>query len=272
MPESALEVGTVEAPGSKEGGHGDHWGCIFRAANETDLFDFIRDSLAGAGATEAFSNGVGSAFRSTGERIRVCVLAVHGRMVSAYPEVVGDHGSSGAWPITVREVIPWANGIEGQISGDCHGASVSLFDTRFYRNRHTYQIGQTYHFNMGALAYTLEPARQTEAESEELGAKISFKGACAYMPAASGGEMSSADADIDDYWFHSPLSGKISRAAIAGRTLSIYPVTIAIPEQFEMSLDLLAADHVIAPDLAERKPGDDLEGFLWLQGCLAPKS
>lgn len=251
-------------PVSKHGGHGDHWGCIFRASNENDLFDFIRDSLAQEGRTERFLNGVGTAFHSDGERLRVCVLALRGQMVSAYPGAI----NGPVWPITVREVIPWANEIEGQVAGECNGAAVSFFDTSFYLNRYKYQIGQTYSFEMGALAYTLEPARQTEVESEELGAKISFKGACAYMPASAGPEGPGDGADIDDYWFHSPLSGKIDESGIAGQKLSIYPVTIAIPEHFEMNLDLLAADHVMAPDLADRQPGDDLEGFLWLQGHL----
>jgi hypothetical protein len=33
-----------------------------------------------------------------------------------------------------------------------------------------------------------------------------------------------------------------------------------------MNLDLYAADHTILPSLADRKPGDDLEGFY---GCKA---
>jgi hypothetical protein len=110
------------------------------------------------------------------------------------------------------------------------------------------------------------PAIDKEAVLDDgSGAKVSFRGACAYMPANVGNE----GADIDDLWFHSPLGGKVTSSELAGRSLRVYPITIAIPGGFEMNLDLYAADHTILPSLADRKPGDDLEGFLWLQGHLA---
>ena len=101
-------------------------------------------------------------------------------------------------------------------------------------------------------------------QADELGAKISLQGAHAYMPA----NLSNESADIDDYWFHSPLEGEASMAELAGRRLRVFPVTVAIPENFEMSLPLYAAEHVIEPDAAQAAQGEDLEGFLWLQGYL----
>jgi hypothetical protein len=206
--------------------------------------------------------GSGMAACSTGQRVRACVLLVNDLLATAYPQGLGGP----IWPITVTDVIPWANGIEGQITGECHGAAVSFFDSRFYADRRRYRVGETYDFYMSAFAYVLGPAPHREAESD-IGAKVSFTGAHAYMPASMGNE----GADIDDYWFHSPLEGEISEVDLSGRRLRLFPVTLALPEDFEMRVDLYAAEHVLSPGIESVRPGEDLEGFLWLQGYRVEK-
>lgn len=250
-------------PQGKQGGHGDHWGCVLRASEENDLLGFLGRVVSEVERPEMFGGdgvGVGMAACSQGDRLRACVLLANDRLVSAYPQVI--NGPS--WPITIREIIPWATGVEGQLSGECHGAAVSFFDTRFYANHRLYKVGQTYDFQMGALAYSLGPAEDVEMESD-IGAKVSLEGASAYMPAS----MGNPDADIDDYWFHSPLDGETRTAQVAGRTLTLYPVTLALPEEFEMRVDLYAAPHALRPGTEAAAPGTDLDGFLWLQGCLS---
>ena len=116
----------------------------------------------------------------------------------------------------------------------------------------------------GLYSKILGRAADTEVETD-MGAKVSLRGAHAYMPA----NLNNESADIDDYWFHSPLEGEVSSAELTGRRLRVFPVTVAIPEDFEMSLCLYAAEHVIEPDAAQVARGEDLEGFLWLQGYLA---
>jgi hypothetical protein len=188
------------------------------------------------------------------------VLVVNERLVSAYPEAAGGP----PWPVTITEVITWANGIEGQIRGACHGADVAFFDTRFYANRRKYRPGETYSFHMSAFAYVLGRAADTEVDTG-MGAKVSLRGAHAYMPA----NLDNDTADVDDYWFHSPLEGEVSTVELAGRRLRRYPVILALPEDFPMALPLYAASHVIAPGAAALRPGEDVEGFLWLQGYVA---
>ena len=254
------ETGAPAVPEGKAGGHGDHWGCILRAEHQDELLKFLSDVVQSVEQPEMFrAPGVGMAAHSEGDKVCAIVLLVDERVASAYPE-----GLDGpAWPITISEIVPWANGIEGQISGDCHGAAISFFDTHFYSNQQKYKVGQTYHFNMSAFAYTLSPSEDLEVGVDDLGAKVSLRGAHAYMPPGADG-----GADIDDYWFHSPLEGDISEAELCGRRLRIYPVTIALPEEFEMSVNLYAADHVLGPGMEGVKPEDDLEGYLWLQGRL----
>jgi hypothetical protein len=191
------------------------------------------------------------------------VIVVDNVIASAYPEV--EDGP--VWQVQIHEIIPWANGIEGQISGSAFGALVRFFDTRFYENADKYEVGEIYNFNMGALAYIMGQAPEIEAQSD-IGAKISFKGASAYMPAASGG-LADSDADIDDYWFHSPLEGEPVETSLAEQRLTGYPIIMAIPNDRELHITVYAADHVLAADMALARLGDDLQGFLWLQGHLS---
>jgi hypothetical protein len=259
--QASPETENGAASPSKKGGHGDHWGCIVRAAEQDDLLAFLRQVVETVEQPELFqAAGVGIAAHSPGDRLCATVLLVNDRLVTAYPE--GQGGP--VWPITVKEIVPWANGIEGQISGSCYGASVSFFDTRFYANRRRYASGETYNFRMSAFAYTLRRSEELEVESEEVGAKVSFRGAHAYMPANMGNE----EADIDDYWFHSPFEGEPQHVELARKQLQIFPVIMAIPEHFEMALNLYAAPHALAPDMAGVAQGDDLEGFVWLQGYM----
>ena len=255
-------LGKPELPHTqaKAGGHGDHWGCVLRAAEQDELLAFISRVIGEAQGPQMFqAAGAGMAVHAPGDRLSATVLTVDDGLVSAYPEAVeGD-----TWSIIVSEVIPWANGIEGQIVGECYGAKIAFFDTRFYANRRKYRVGETYNFQMSAFAYMVGRAADAEYESD-MGAKVSLRGAHAYMPA----NLSNDTADLDDYWFHSPLEAEPYNAQLAGKRLTVYPIIVAIPEHIEMHLDLYAAAHTRTLDLANIQPGDDLEGFLWLQGRL----
>jgi len=255
---SVSDLGEPPGTGPKPGGHGDHWGCVVRASDQGDLLRFISDVIREAERPEMFqAAGTGMAVHSAGERLRARVLVENERLVSAYPEAVG----GALWPVTVTEVVTWANGIEGQIKGACHGAEVAFFDTRFYANRRKYRMGETYSFRMSAFAYVLGRAADTEVDTD-MGAKVSLRGAHAFMPAS----LDNDTADVDDYWFQSPLEDEVSTAQLAGRLLRVYPVILALPEDFPMALSIYAAQHAVAPDAANLQPGEDLEGFLWLQG------
>jgi hypothetical protein len=240
---------------AKEGGHGDHWNCIYADPRAGGLVISIEHLVNGSSPSRA-ENGL-ALYRSPDSAVSMSVLVRRHSVVTAFPQVIGGP----KWPIELAEVIPWRNGLEGQLVGVCLGAEISFFDTSFYANRYTYAIGHTYDFRMGALAYRLGPALDLEAEVEG-GAKVSLKGAHAYMPATMSGE----GADIDDYWFHSPLDGPVTATTLNGIELRAYPITLALPHEFEMSLTLYAAPHAESPGTSDISPGDDLQGYLWLQG------
>jgi hypothetical protein len=249
----------------KAGGHGDHWGCIYRDVQSGDLLEFIR-KIVERGEPSKITERDLTAYRSPGSGLRMCVLVVGKQVVSAYPEVQ----DGAVWPITISDIVPWANGVEGQVTGTCMDAQVSFFDTRFYANHRSYTAGETYNFRMGALTYKVKRADDLEAEtgSGDAAMKVSLRGACAYMPAAMGNE----GADIDDFWFHSPLEETPGEADFNGRRLQVYPITIAVPGDFEMRVPLYAAEHVWGDDMAGIAVEDDLSGFLWLQGHRVEKA
>jgi len=250
----------------KSGGHGDHWSCIFSEVQSDALLALIRKSIGEDAEPEVVRTreGTVTVYRSHGDAIQTCVLVVRQQAVSAYPEIV--RGS--VWPIKVREIVPWANGVEGQITGSCRGTEVSLFDTRFYANWGKYAVGETYHFQVGALAYSVGSAGDMEIETElEEGSgstKVSMSGARAYMPASLAG----GEADIDDFWFYSPLEEPSRETHFADATLHTYMITMALPDEFEMRVPLHAATHIISPEMSTVKVEDDLIGYLWLQGHL----
>ncbi len=245
----------------KEGGHGDHWGCVFRSIDESALLDLIVDVARNDPQPDQFDGGRGMAAHSMEAPMRVCVFVKNRQIASAYPDALGGP----VWAITVKELAPWANGVEGQIVGECHGATVAFFDTHFYANGDKYKVGETYNFYMSAFTYIVGRAPDAEVEAD-MGAKVSLKGARAYMSANLGATQA---ADVDDYWFHSPIESEVLLAELAGRRLWVYPITLAIPDDFEMSVPLYAAEHAMAPDMAGVQPEDDLEGYLWLQGYLS---
>ena len=241
------------SPG-KACGHAGHWRCVYADPRSGGLLQAIERLVAGS--APAFTQGSLSLYIAPDENIRMCAWATRRRVLTAYPEVQGGP----LWPLKLVATTPWQGGIEGHLTGECMGAEVRFFDTRFYVNKGKYRLGETYNFRMGALAYKLGPSQSWEVEIEG-GANVSFAGACAYMPAGDG-------ADLDDYWFHSPLEGEVSSATLNDVALRGYPVTLALPSDFEMSLTLFAAPHTEDPNVQRIVPGEDLQGYLWLQGYL----
>ncbi|HYO50328.1 MAG TPA: hypothetical protein VEW94_10800, partial [Chloroflexia bacterium] len=71
---------------AKAGGHGDHWGCIFRNVEEDVLLSLIEAVVSTDAQPERFGPGQqDSVYRSSGERLRVCVLVEGKNLISAYP-------------------------------------------------------------------------------------------------------------------------------------------------------------------------------------------
>src|SRR6059058_4449989 len=86
-PDTSRGAATPESIQPKEGGHGDHWGCVVRASEQHDLLEFISQVVQTAERPEVFqARGTGLAVISRGERLHARILVVDDRLVTAYPE------------------------------------------------------------------------------------------------------------------------------------------------------------------------------------------
>jgi hypothetical protein len=249
---------------AKEGGQGSHWGILFPDLehDQQPLWSLIQAVAEDPAASEPFDApaGPGLALYSGGGPLQACVLVDgQNRLVSAFPAVQGGH----SWPIMVEGLTPWANGLEGQITGTCHGALVHFFDTRWWANHHRYTVGLTYEFRINGLAYVLRPA-EARSFALESGQQASTRGMRAYLPAQAESEE---DADIDDYWFQSPLDAR-RYETFAAVPLTVYTCALALPDDVPLTLDIYAAPHAQSAALGDLPLGEDVSGFLWLQGYL----
>jgi hypothetical protein len=240
---------------SNERGHSGHWQCIYDGRIPQLLAPAAQQLIRRHSPT--YIEDKVALYHSSGNEIRLSILRRGPRILTMFPQVI----DGPAWPVEISRVTPWRNGVEGQITGNCLGTEVCFYDTSFFNNRRKYRTKETVDFRMGAIAYRLGPAHDLEADVEG-GAKVSLKGAHAFMPAGKVGE----GADIDDYWFHSPLDGPTVTTMVNKVELRGYPITLALPHDFPMSLTLYAAGHVEAPGTRDLARDDDLQGYLWLQG------
>jgi hypothetical protein len=250
---------------AKEGGQGSHWGTLFPDldSDQQPLWSLIQAVGEDPAASEPFDApaGPGLALYGGAGPLQTCVLVdAQNRLVTAFPAVQGGH----TWAVTVEELTPWANGLEGQVTGTSHGALIHFFDTRWWANHRRYATGQTYDFVINGLCYVLRPAEARQFELEG-GRQASTEGMRAYLPAQAEGEDAG---DIDDYWFQSPLDAR--RYDTFGEVpLTIYTCALALPDDIPLTLDLYAAPHAQTAALADLPIGADVSGFLWLQGYLA---
>jgi hypothetical protein len=164
--------------------------------------------------------------------------------LTAYP-----YDDSGfGWPIDVREIYPWANDIEGQISGSCMGARVSLFDTLFFKNKDSYVSGQPIIFLVNGLAYKMFEGEVPESVSHDY---------CFYLPLTE-----QEEGGVDEIKFSSQVED-VEEINFWGISMIAYTLTIATPEGFPLRLRMYA--H---PSAGPKKfaTGDRISGIAWLFG------
>ena len=147
--------------------HGNHWDCILEDA-KNEIYQEISDSiekgkpygdticdynldekLHGKVAMLEFDNGD----NDSPIVVRNVVATTKDNkltLVSGYP-VVKD---GILLPLKITEIKEWDNGLEGWITAELSdGRSLTFFDADYAINKEKYEIGQSYDFILGALAY-----------------------------------------------------------------------------------------------------------------------
>jgi hypothetical protein len=191
--------------------------------------------------------------------------------------------------IEVAGIDDWENGAEGQVSGLIGGeVPISFCDALYPLTRDRYEIGKTYRFRVGALAYDIHlreeedveitdpetasrPDREMRSSSaaaagnDRAPSKASLEGVAALLPIE--------EWDLGDDHFQVPIK-QTSVLTIKGRKMFRLLVTAGRLAEADIDLCLYAGDLCLyagahrLPAGYVPKAGDDIGGKLWLQGHL----
>lgn len=272
--------------------HGNHWDCILEDT-KNEINQAISDSiekgklygdttcdynldekLHGKVAMLEFDNGDNDSpivVRSVVATTKDNKLT----LVSGYPAVKGGI----LLPLKITEIKEWDNGLEGWITAELSdGRELTFFDADYAINKEKYEIGQSYDFILGALAYYA-------AEPESKGFK--FEGQQAIDFKAKMGEEPEYDEDgnvkpiefstaslcaflqaghaPDEVEYISTVEGVKSVKAL-GKDFWNFNVIYRSEEDESEEIPTFVLK---ASDNAEIEKADQLQGILWLTGYLA---
>lgn len=181
--------------------------------------------------------------------------------------------------LTLQEVRVWSGGLEAQITASWGDAEVTFFDTQYPINRAWYQVGQRYDFILSGVAYSVGPAqprdfpvqyhpdqvawmnqqRQPGEEPVKTSTTMHLQGAAMFLPVP--------DWDVDDYSFHAPVKSVTEFTDWLGQDGWRVCATVMRFGDTDADLDILITRRAWTGD-APPRPGQDIEGRLWLQGYL----
>lgn len=232
-------------------GHGRHWQFL-RAAGQSDgaiMAHLYQAHLTSQSNVMFLADDVRLLCEPAVE-LGIGLLMRHEKMRSAFPYAPGGHD----WPVEVTEVYEWSDPIEGQLIGSCHGARIGWFDPHFAENRSRYRLNdgpQTIRVN--ALAYRVGRTTFDSAEQEALMGEMK-----AYMP------IQDEQASDDEFQFASHVEA-VRSLDFHGAPVDVYTVTIALPDDFPMRLDVFTGRAVAEERFAV---GDRISGACWLFGRL----
>ena len=154
-------------------GHGGHWATIVDT-EKYDLGEFLMEQSSNAKhvntASGAFHEegdehgydiiGLSTINPEIGMHMLIVEKGDSNEFVSAYPEV----GESGAHvALKLVKINKYSNGLEAVLTGETEdGNQLCFFDSEFYVNKYSYEIGHTYTFSLAALACKAEEMPEDE--------------------------------------------------------------------------------------------------------------
>jgi len=274
--------------------HGDHWEAIEGDAEKTvtHILPYAIEHGKVAGKSEFDCTGDDGVVR----REKAFGL-VHGEMPLRYFALICSN-SGAAEPcnsvysfypfcasgithrLTIEKLHPWENGVEGVVQASTEsGALIWFFDPYFFKDKDTYQVGQSYNICLGALAMALQPPTQHEivVTSGPI-IEIERKRALEEDPAADVSKITSVTFGLDNCSFCMPSEMNPDEASYRGMAdevgyfelekSGIYRIKTAImrPEDSPVEIYLYASESVLKDYCP--KAGDNLEGNIWLQGYI----
>ena len=225
-------------------GHGRHFYFLQQRGDPYEVANEIATEIMSSGKGVGLQHG--DLFHITDGRgdLMFSFLGRAGEFLTAYP--YDDNGFG--WPIKVKEIYPWPNGVEGQVVGSCKEARVGLFDTLFFRNKDAYDRDVPLTFLVNGLAYKLFEGEVPRGFS----ADYTF-----YIPLTQ-----EEEGGVDEVKFSSKVEA-VEDVDFWGIPLIAYTLTLAVPEDFPLRLRMYS--HASAGPRRFRV-GDRLAGYAWLFG------
>ena len=165
-------------------------------------------------------------------------------VLTAYP--YDDAGYE--WPVEVKEVHAWPNGVEAQLVGSCNGARIGFFDTMFFKNGESYRQDVALTFLINGLAYKLSEGEVPEGFSEDY---------TCYLP-----QPPERGGGVDEVSFDSRIED-VKEVDFWGIPLIAYTLTLAVPNGFPLRLTVYSHESA-GPRRFD--PGDRVAGYAWLFG------
>jgi hypothetical protein len=276
-------------------GHGAHWNCVY-----DDIEVFVADELPDLVKTL----GVILETEWTGPREpvegvipdRVLYLAeADGDLRHMLIVVRDDEGAQSAllsaYPfcctgivheVKLTAVDEGPRRLEARLTGTISDSSeIVFFDALYGPNRATYEIGGTYSFRLGAIAYDVKQPDRDFIEITDPDRSLAVR----RMIRAAGGTVGDGDGplklDLDgaammfpieqweagDYSFYAPVK-EIVPCRLGGRSIAGLQVTPLRLDGDDIDIVLYAGAHRLGEGL-EPRTGIDVTGAFWLQGHLA---
>lgn len=250
--------------------HGDHWRCI--TDDKEKVMIKIERTFKNEGKGFAIINWTGYnidskkiqknetiGIVSQDKDLKLIILTTNGTIWTAYPYPI----SFTKYPVQVSKVMQWPNMIEGWINFILpdYGASLNYFDSYFFT--HHGKIPTKATIKLSAIGYKMKIAKEHKFEVNRPGIpfkEATTKGACWILPVGEKG------ASIDDYNVQMPVK-EVKEIDIWGEKGYIFfgpVIQDNIHEPFILPIIILEK-HIDGPIPI---PGDDLNAFIWLQGCV----
>lgn len=182
---------------------------------------------------------------------------------------------------TLNRVVVWPGEVEAQIKCAIGDASVTFFDVLYGANRAWYRAGEKYQFILTGIAYHGREAGDEifDMSNEKLGeimrdiarregddpdapgfAQIHTRGMAALLPIP--------EWDVDDYHFRGPIK-EVNEIEMLGQPAWLVRATLlrGIADDDEFDFNIVVTRKIWESDEPPR-PGQDIEGAMWLQGYL----
>jgi len=188
-------------------------------------------------------------------------------------------GKGAEHTITINRVHVWHGGFEAQISAKLGSNLISFFDPLYVINREWYVSGNQYQFILTGLAYSCRKAKNLtmdvrlpedarKAILEALGDEAEDVDIDTLHTQGMAGLLPTEEGDIDEYEFRGPVKAvegieMLGQPAWKLRTT----VTRDLETNDDVDLDIIVT-HKAWEGGKPPKVGEDIEGFLWLQGFL----